>query len=130
MKHEIPQMLAQGGGVIVNTSALAGQVVTEKASPAYSAAKAGAIDLTRHAAVVYGKHGLRINAVSPGLTATPDVMAAMSQQQIAEVVSECHPIARMAQPEELASAVLWLCSEQATFVNGVNLPVDGGWAAK
>jgi NAD(P)-dependent dehydrogenase (short-subunit alcohol dehydrogenase family) len=130
MKHEIPQMLKQNGGVIVNTSALAGQVVTEKASPAYSAAKAGVIHLTRHAAVVYGKQGLRINSVSPGLTATPDVMAAMSAQQIAEVVGECHPIPRMARPDELANAVLWLCSEQASFVNGVNVPVDGGWAAK
>ena len=130
MKHEIPQMLEQGRGVIVNTSALAGQVVTEKASPAYSAAKAGVIHLTRHAAVVYGKQGLRINSVSPGLTATPDVVAAMTEEQIAAVVDECHPIPRMARPEEVANAVLWLCSEQASFVNGVNLPVDGGWAAK
>jgi NAD(P)-dependent dehydrogenase (short-subunit alcohol dehydrogenase family) len=130
MKHQIPQMLAQGAGVIVNTAALAGQVVTEKASPAYSAAKAGVIHLTRHAAVVYGRRGLRINSVSPGLTATPDVLAAMTEQQIAEVVHEHHPIPRMAAPSELAAAVLWLCSESASFINGVNLPVDGGWAAR
>jgi NAD(P)-dependent dehydrogenase (short-subunit alcohol dehydrogenase family) len=130
MKYQIPRMIEQGGGAIVNTSALAGQVVTEKASPAYSAAKAGVIHLTRHAAVTYGKYNIRINSVSPGLTATPAVTASMTEQQIAEVAGQCHPMARMATPQELANAVVWLCSEAASFVNGVNLPVDGGWAAK
>lgn len=130
MKYEIPQMIKQGGGAIVNTSALAGQVVTEKASPAYSAAKAGVIHLTRHAAVSHGKYNIRINSVSPGLTATPAVTASMTAQQIAEVAGQCHPMPRMATPQELANAVVWLCSDSASFVNGVTMPVDGGWAAK
>jgi len=130
MKYEIPRMIEQGGGAIVNTSALAGQVVTEKASPAYSAAKAGVIHLTRHAAVTHGKYNVRINSVSPGLTATPAVTASMTERQIAEVAGHCHPMPRMATAQELANAVVWLCSEAASFVNGVNLPVDGGWAAK
>ena len=130
MKHEIPLMIEQGGGAIVNTSAQAGQVVTEKASPAYSAAKAGVIHLTRHAAVTHGKYNIRINSVSPGLTATPAVTASMTEPQIADMADQCHPMARMATPQELANVVVWLCSESASFVNGVNLPVDGGWAAK
>jgi len=130
MKFEIPAMLRQGGGVIVNTAALAGQVVTEMASPAYSAAKAGVIHLTRHAAVTHGRHGIRVNAVSPGLTATPDVVAHMTPAQIESVTQACHPIPRMATVQEQAAAVLWLCSGAASFVNGVTVPVDGGWAAK
>ena len=130
MKHEIPAMLHQGGGVIVNTAALAGQVVTEMASPAYSAAKAAVIHLTRHAAVTHGRHGIRINAISPGLTGTADVVAHMTPQQIEQVTRECHPMPRMATVQEQAAAVLWLCSDAASFVNGVTLPVDGGWAAK
>lgn len=130
MRHEIPAMLRHGGGVIVNTAALAGQVVTEMASPAYSAAKAGVIHLTRHAAVTQGRHGIRINAISPGLTATADVVAHMTPQQIEQVTRECHPMPRMATVQEQAAAVLWLCSEAASFVNGVTLPVDGGWAAR
>ncbi len=130
MKYQIPVMLRQGGGVIVNTAALAGQAVTEMASPAYSAAKAGVIHLTRHAAVTHGRHGIRINAISPGLTGTADVVAHMTPQQIEQVTRECHPMPRMATVDEQAEAVLWLCSEAASFVNGVTLPVDGGWAAR
>jgi NAD(P)-dependent dehydrogenase (short-subunit alcohol dehydrogenase family) len=130
MKYEIPHMLAQRGGAIVNTAALAGQVVTEQASPAYSAAKAGVIHLTRHAAVTHGRHGLRINALSPGLTATADVVAHMTPEQIDAVVSASHPTPRMATVEEQAAAVLWLSSSAASFVNGVTIPVDGGWAAR
>ena len=104
--------------------------VTEMASPAYSAAKAGVIHLTRHAAVTHGRQGIRINAISPGLTATADVVAHMTPQQIEQVTRECHPMPRMATVDEQAEAVLWLCSPAASFVNGVTLPVDGGWAAR
>ena len=131
MKYQIPQMLRQGGGgAIVNTAALAGQVVTEMASPAYSAAKAGVIHLTRHTAVTHGKFGIRVNAISPGLTATPEVLRALTPEQRDQVAQQCHPMPRMATPEEQASAALWLCSDAAAFVNGVTVPVDGGWAAK
>lgn len=130
MKHEIRQMLAQGGGVIVNTAALAGQVITEKASPAYSAAKAGVIHLTRFAAVTHGRHNIRVNAISPGLTETPAVLAALTPEQLVEVATLCHPIPRMVKPEEQADAVVWLCSDRAAMVNGLVVPVDGGWAAK
>ena len=105
-------------------------MVTEQASPAYSAAKAGVIHLTRHAAVTHGRHGLRINALSPGLTATADVVAHMTPEQIDAVVSASHPTPRMATVEEQAAAVLWLSSSAASFVNGVTIPVDGGWAAR
>lgn len=126
MKYEIPLMLKQGGGAIVNTSSGAG-VVGIKGSPAYTAAKHGVIGLTRAAALDYAAQNLRINAVCPGYIDTP-MMARFTggtAEGRARVISE-EPVGRMGQPEEIAAAVVWLCSEAAAFVIGHAMVVDGG----
>src|SRR5881394_1670866 len=126
MKHEIPLMLAHGGGAIVNTSSGAG-IIGIKGSPAYTAAKHGVIGLTRAAALDYAAQNVRINAVCPGYIDTPmmDRFTGGTPEGRAIVVSE-EPIGRMGQPEEIANAVLWLCSEGASFVVGHAMVVDGG----
>src|SRR5438874_12861837 len=126
MKHEIPLMLAHGGGAIVNTSSGAG-IIGIKGSPAYTAAKHGVIGLTRAAALDYAGQNIRINAVCPGYIATPmmDRFTGGTPEGRAKVISE-EPIGRIGQPEEIANAVLWLCSDAASFVVGHALVVDGG----
>src|SRR5437588_3433244 len=127
MKHEIPLILKQGGGAIVNTSSGAG-VIGIKGSPAYTAAKHGVIGLTRAAALLdYAAQNIRINAVCPGYIDTP-MMARFTggtAEGRAKVISE-EPIGRMGQPEEIADAVLWLCSDTARFVIGHAMVIDGG----
>src|SRR5438045_7503883 len=125
MKHEIPLMLAHGGGAIVNTSSGAG-IIGIKGSPAYTAAKHGVIGLTRAAALDYAGQTIRINAVCPGYLATPmmDRFTGGTPEGRAKVISE-EPNGRMGQPEEIANAVLWLCSAAASFVFGHALVVDG-----
>lgn len=130
LKAELPQMLAQGGGAIVNTAAAAAFKVVDEAPPAYAAAKAGVVHLTRVAAVQYGARGIRINGVSPGLTATPAATGGMNDDQAAAIAARLHAIPRVGGAGELARAVLWLCSDAASFVTGVTLPVDGGMVAK
>jgi len=126
MKHEIPLILKQGGGAIVNTSSGAG-IIGIKGSPAYTAAKHGVIGLTRAAALDYAAQNIRINAVCPGYIATPmmDRFTGGTPEGRAKVISE-EPVGRMGRPEEIAAAVLWLCSDAARFVIGHALVVDGG----
>src|SRR5438067_9849033 len=126
MKHEIPLMLRQGGGAIVNTSSGAG-VIGIKGSPAYTAVKHGVIGLTRAAALDYAAQNIRVNAVCPGYIDTPMMnrFTGGTAEGRARVVSE-EPIARMGRPEEIANAVLWLCSDAASFTVGHALVVDGG----
>ena len=126
MKHEIPLILNQGGGAIVNTSSGAG-IIGIKGSPAYTAAKHGVIGLTRAAALDYAAQNIRINAVCPGYIATPmmDRFTGGTPEGRAKVISE-EPVGRMGRPEEIAAAVLWLCSDAARFVIGHALVVDGG----
>jgi NAD(P)-dependent dehydrogenase (short-subunit alcohol dehydrogenase family) len=114
MKHEIPLMLKQGGGAIVNTSSGAG-VIGIKGNPAYTAAKHGVIGLTRSAALDYAAQNVRVNAVCPG--DTPEGRA--------KVIAE-EPVGRMGKPEEIAAAVVWLCSDAAAFVIGHVMVIDGG----
>jgi NAD(P)-dependent dehydrogenase (short-subunit alcohol dehydrogenase family) len=126
MKYEIPLMLKHGGGAIVNTSSGAG-VIGIKGNPAYTAAKHGVIGITRAAALDYAAANVRINAVCPGYIDTP-MMARFTggtAEGRARVISE-EPIGRMGQPEEIANAVLWLCSDAAAFVVGHALVIDGG----
>ena len=126
MKHEIPLMLKQGGGAIVNTSSGAG-IIGIKGSPAYTAAKHGVIGLARAAALDYAAQNIRVNAVCPGYIDTPMMgrFTGGTPKGRAKVISE-EPIGRMGQPEEIANAVLWLCSDAASFVVGHAMVVDGG----
>jgi NAD(P)-dependent dehydrogenase (short-subunit alcohol dehydrogenase family) len=130
MEQEIKAMLETGGGCIVNVSSMAGLRVTPYASPAYSAAKAAVNHLTRFAAVAYAGRSIRVNAVAPGLTATPNAVAALGEGVMDEVAVAFHCIPRAAEPSDQANAIVWLCSDEAAMVTGHILPVDGGWDAK
>jgi NAD(P)-dependent dehydrogenase (short-subunit alcohol dehydrogenase family) len=125
-KHEIALMLEQGGGAIVNTSSGAG-IIGIRGNPAYTAAKHGVIGLTRAAALDYAASNIRINAVCPGYIDTPMMsrFTGGTSDGRARVISE-EPIGRMGRPEEIANAVLWLCSDAASFTVGHALIVDGG----
>jgi NAD(P)-dependent dehydrogenase (short-subunit alcohol dehydrogenase family) len=126
MKHEIPLMLRQGGGAIVNTSSGAG-VKGFKGQAAYSAAKHGVVGLTKSAALDYAPQNIRINAVCPGIIDTPmmDRFTGGTTQGRERVIGQ-EPIGRMGKPEEIADAVVWLCSDAAGFVVGHAMVVDGG----
>ena len=126
MKCEIPLLLKQGGGAIVNTSSGAG-VIGIKGGAAYTAAKHGVIGLTKSAALDYAAQNIRVNAVAPGYIDTPmmDRFTGGTSQGREQVIVE-EPIGRMGQPEEIANAVVWLCSDAAAFVVGHALVIDGG----
>ena len=126
MKHQARHMLAAGGGVIVNTASTYG-LVGAPGVAAYVAAKHGVVGLTRAAAIEYGRRGIRVNAVCPSATRTGMLIL---NQEVERVWSERHPLGRIAEPEEIARAVLWLASEEAAFVTGMVLPVDGGYCAQ
>jgi NAD(P)-dependent dehydrogenase (short-subunit alcohol dehydrogenase family) len=130
MRAEIRQMLSQGGGAIVNCSSIAG-LIGFPGTPAYTASKHGMICLTRAAALEYATQGIRINAVCPGVirTAMIERFTKGSPEAEAQLVAG-EPMGRMGTPEEVASAVLWLCSDGAGFVTGHPLVVDGGWVAR
>lgn len=129
MKAEISQMLKQGGGVIVNTASVAGLV--GGFGSAYTAAKHGVVGLTKAAALDYAARNIRVNAVCPGGIRTPmldRVFARRPELEAAFVAGE--PVGRLGRPEEIAAVVVWLCSDEASFLTGVALPVDGGWVAR
>jgi len=130
MKYELRQMLRQGGGAIVNCSSIGG-VVGNPGLAAYHAAKHGVLGLTQTAALEYAARGIRINAVCPGTIKTPMVqsMTGGDPKALAEMVKN-EPIGRLGEPEEIAAAVLWLCSPGASFVVGHALLVDGGYTAR
>jgi NAD(P)-dependent dehydrogenase (short-subunit alcohol dehydrogenase family) len=126
MKHEIPLILEQGGGAIVNTSSGAG-IIGIRGSPAYTAAKHGLIGLTRAAALDYAAQNIRINVVCPGYIDTPMMnrFTGGTPEGRAKVIAE-EPVGRMGKPEEIAAAVVWLCSDAAAFVIGHAMVIDGG----
>ena len=130
MKCEIPQMLKQGGGTIVNTSSAAG-LVGLPGWPAYVASKHGVIGLTKSAALEYAKANIRINAVCPSIIKT-DMAECFTggDQRVEDYILAQQPMSRMGTPEEVAAAVLWLCSDAASFVTGHALAVDGGLLAR
>lgn len=128
MRHEIPAMLASGGGVIVNNASVSGVRNPNPGLALYGASKAAAIALTRAAAMEYAERGIRINAVSPGRVTTPMMLASGIADMAA--VAAGLPLRRMGAPEEVAAAVLWLASDAASFVVGQNLAVDGGFLAQ
>lgn len=126
MKHQIPALLANDGGAIVNTASVAGLGAAPKMS-IYAASKHAVLGLTKSAAIEYGKKGIRINAVCPAVIDTEMFQrAAQSDPRKAEYAHAMHPVGRIGQPEEVAAAVLYLCSDQAKFTTGAALPVDGG----
>jgi NAD(P)-dependent dehydrogenase (short-subunit alcohol dehydrogenase family) len=126
MKYEIPRMVEQGGGAIVNMSSGAG-LVGFAGLPAYVASKHGVVGLTRAAALEYVKDGVRINAVCPGSTRTPMLEGFMAgDEQIERMMTASVPLGRLGRPEEIAEAVVWLCSDAASFVVGHAMAVDGG----
>jgi NAD(P)-dependent dehydrogenase (short-subunit alcohol dehydrogenase family) len=130
MKYEIPQMLDQGGGVIVNTSSVAGLVGFVNL-PAYVATKHGVAGLTRTAALEYAQQGIRVNAVCPGVIRTPMIDRIVGGDAEAEAqFTALEPVGRMGSPAEVARAVVWLCTDAASFVTGVAMPVDGGFVAQ
>ena len=126
MKYEIPQMIRNGGGAIVNTSSGAG-VIGIPQMPIYVASKHAVLGLTKSAALEYAKSGIRINAIAPGGVET-DMLerTAEENKQFVETLKSMHPIGRIGDPEEIANAVVWLLSDKASFVLGHTLLVDGG----
>ncbi len=129
-KAEIAQMLKQGGGAIVNTASVAG-LVGFAGIPAYTASKHGVNGLTKQIALDYAKENIRVNSVCPGVIHTamidrftggdPDALAAMTASE---------PVGRLGKPSEVADAVVYLCSDEASFVTGINMPVDGAFVAQ
>ena len=131
MKYEIPQMLSQGNGAIVNTASVAG-LVGHPWQPAYVASKHGVTGLTKVAALENAARGIRVNSVCPGVIHTPmiDRFVSMSSYHDEESIVSREPVGRMGNPEEVAEAVVWLCSDSASFVTGHNMTVDGGFVAQ
>jgi NAD(P)-dependent dehydrogenase (short-subunit alcohol dehydrogenase family) len=123
MKHELPVMMAQNGGVIVNMSSVAG-LIGAPSIGLYSASKHGVIGLTRTAAAEYARFNIRVNALCPAFTDTPMV----EPMDKARIVAT-NPMRRLGKPEEIAAGVVWLCSDAASFVNGQALAIDGGLTA-
>ena len=128
MREEAEVMLAQGGGAIVNTASING-LVGNPAQPGYTATKHGVIGLTRHGALRWAKAGVRVNAVCPGVIETPMTAPLLANPDMRKLLDSMTPMGRMGHAEEIASAVLWLCSDQANFVTGHPLVVDGGSTA-
>jgi NAD(P)-dependent dehydrogenase (short-subunit alcohol dehydrogenase family) len=126
MKYEIPEMIRTGGGAIVNMSSIAG-VMGIPQSPIYVASKHAVLGLTKSAALEYAKSGIRINAVAPGGVETDMAKRIVGgDHKLLETVTSMHPIGRIADPKEIANAVVWLLSEKASFVLGHTLLADGG----
>ena len=130
MKYEIPQMLKQPGSAIVNCSSVAG-LVGFAGLPAYVASKHAVLGLTKTAALEYATQGLRVNAVCPGVihTAMIDRITG-NDEKVEKQFTELEPVGRMGTPQEIAEAVVWLCSGASSFATGVALPVDGGFVAR
>ena len=131
MRYQIRQMLHQGSGAIVNTSSSVGLWATPNL-PAYTASKHGVNGLTKAAALENARKGIRINAVCPGATQTPMIkrFVADSPDHNLEVMADKSPMGRLGTPEEQAAAVIWLCSDAASFITGTILSVDGGQVAE
>lgn len=131
LKYEIQHMLQHGGGAIVNTASIAGMVGGRALAP-YVASKHGIVGLTRTAALDYAQQNIRVNAVAPGVIATALAQEYVNGDPVAlrRQFAALHPVNRVGEPEEVAQAVLWLCSDHASFMTGAIIPVDGGLTAQ
>ena len=132
MKYELQQMRAQGSGAIVNCSSLGGLIGGSRRGT-YHAAKHGVIGLTKSAALEYATRGIRVNDVCPGMIQTPmsDKMIAEGQgPELDRVLDTFVPMKRLGRPEEIAAAVLWLCSDAASYITGQSISVDGGFVMR
>ena len=137
--HGAPYLAERGGGAIINTASVAGLVGLTGANPttelapgagAYTAAKHGVSGLTKQYAISFGKQGVRVNAIAPGYIVTPMTDPVRGIEGGVEYLESLHPMGRLGQPEEIASAAAFLASDDASFINGVILPVDGGYTAR
>ncbi len=130
MKYEIPEILKQGKGAIVNNASIAG-LVGFQGVPAYVASKHGLVGLTKTAALEYAKQNIRINAICPGVIKTPMIDRATGKvKEVEKAFENMEPIGRMGQPEEVAELAIFLCSDASSFITGGAIPVDGGWVAQ
>ncbi len=128
MKYELPQMLEQGGGAIVNASSTFG--LAGGAGGPYPASKHAVVGLTKSVALDYAEDGIRVNSVHPGAIETPMIERLRSDPVLGEALATMHPMGRMGRPKEIAAAVVWLCSEEASFITGHTLVIDGGNLAR
>ena len=129
MKYEILQMLQQGSGAIVNTASVAG-LIGSRGLAAYVASKHGVVGLTKTAALEYAQQGIRVNCVCPGVLQTPMTARGLSDPERRARIIATEPLGRVGTPEEVAEAVVWLCSDAASFVTGHTMTVDGGYVAQ
>ena len=130
LKHEIALMARQGGGAIVNMSSVLGLLGTSLGASAYVASKHAIIGLTKATALEYASQGIRVNAVCPGYIKTALIEGATSNPDVNDQLIAAHPIGRLGNPPEVAEAVIWLCSDAASFVTGHSMVVDGGYSAQ
>ncbi|TGK04996.1 SDR family oxidoreductase [Leptospira semungkisensis] len=134
MKYEIELLLKRGAGSIVNISSIAGLVGADWKVAPYTAAKHGVVGLTKSAALEYAEKRIRVNAVCPGFIRTEMLEglfhSSPDPKDAEKKITRLHPVNRLSEPEEVAKAAVWLCSDEASFVTGVALPVDGGYTAK
>lgn len=128
MREEAEVMLARGGGAIVNTASING-IVGNGAQPAYVAAKHGVVGLARHGALRWAQGGIRVNAVCPGVIETPMTAPLVANPDMKKMIDSMTPMGRMGTADEIAEAVVWLCSPAASFVTGHAMVIDGGATA-
>jgi NAD(P)-dependent dehydrogenase (short-subunit alcohol dehydrogenase family) len=127
MKYEISEMLKRGSGSIVNMGAVASKKASPVVGVAYVTSKHGVVGLTQTGAIEYADKGIRINAVCPGVIRTPLANNLLINEEAKARVISFHPIGRIGEPEEVSNLVLWLCSNEASFVTGAVIPIDGGF---
>lgn len=128
-KHTIPIMVRQGRGSIINNASI-NALVAMPGADAYTAAKGGVVALTRVLANDWGPKGVRVNCICPGPVDTPMIAPVLKDPQVREILETNCPLGRVASPDEIARVALFLASDDASYVNGVILPVDGGWTAR